>query len=91
MASEKRKGAGAKIKEDNLSSLGAGNKQTETDAFQRGRERLSSRTRMAITHSIQEQVHTYQKSLFLDRHPLDGPLCKSTIFQGPSSPITSIA
>ena len=38
MASEERKAADAKIEEDNLFlSLGAGDKQAETDAFQCGR------------------------------------------------------
>lgn len=31
-------------------------------------------TRTAISHSIREQVQTYQKSLFLVGHPSDGPI-----------------
>ena len=35
---------------------------------------VSKKNRTAISHSIREQVQTYQKSLFLVGHPSDGPI-----------------
>lgn len=61
MASEERKAADAKIEEDNLFlSLGAGDKQAETDAFQCGRcKQRKCRYRQAQTRSADEPMTTF--------------------------------
>ncbi|KAH9172471.1 transcription elongation factor [Lactarius sanguifluus] len=61
MASEERKAADAKIEEDNLFlSLGAGEKQAETDAFQCGRcKQRKCRYRQAQTRSADEPMTTF--------------------------------
>jgi len=61
MASEERKAADAKIEEDNLfMSLGAADKQAETDAFQCGRcKQRKCRYRQAQTRSADEPMTTF--------------------------------
>ncbi|KAI0247005.1 transcription elongation factor [Lactifluus subvellereus] len=61
MASEERKAADAKIEEDNLFlSLGAGEQQAETDAFQCGRcKQRKCRYRQAQTRSADEPMTTF--------------------------------
>ncbi len=58
MASEERKAADSKIREDNLfASLGAGEQQAETDAFQCGRcKQRKCRYRQAQTRSADEPM-----------------------------------
>ncbi|KAF8480047.1 SNF5-domain-containing protein [Russula ochroleuca] len=53
---------------------------------------LGSEFRTAIAHSIREQVHTYQKSLFLVGHPSDGtPVQDDDLRMSFLSPVTSVA
>ncbi|KAF9496885.1 transcription elongation factor [Pleurotus eryngii] len=61
MASEERKAADSKIREDNLfASLGAGEQQAETDAFQCGRcKQRKCRYRQAQTRSADEPMTTF--------------------------------
>ncbi|KAF7986887.1 hypothetical protein HWV62_12642 [Athelia sp. TMB] len=61
MASEERKAADSKIKEQNFqSSLGAGEQQAETDAFQCGRcKQRKCRYRQAQTRSADEPMTTF--------------------------------
>jgi len=61
MASEERKAADARIEEDNLFlSLGAADKQAETDAFQCGRcKQRKCRYRQAQTRSADEPMTTF--------------------------------
>jgi transcription elongation factor S-II len=61
MASEERKAADSKIQSDNLfNSLGAGEVQAETDAFQCGRcKQRKCRYRQAQTRSADEPMTTF--------------------------------
>ncbi len=61
MASEERKAADNKIKSENLfNSLGAGEVQAETDAFQCGRcKQRKCRYRQAQTRSADEPMTTF--------------------------------
>ncbi|KAH8986946.1 hypothetical protein EDB86DRAFT_3211773 [Lactarius hatsudake] len=53
---------------------------------------LGSEFRTAIAHSIREQVHTYQKSLFLVGHPSDGTAVQDDdLRMSFLSPVTSVA
>lgn len=53
---------------------------------------LSRVARTAIAHSIREQVHTYQKSLFLVGHPSDGTAVQDDdLRMSFLSPVTSVA
>ena len=48
--------------------------------------------RTAIAHSIREQVHTYQKSLFLVGHPADGSAVQDEDLKSSFlSPVLSVA
>ncbi|KAF8308717.1 transcription factor S-II-domain-containing protein [Cantharellus anzutake] len=61
MASEERKEADAQLMEDNLfKSLGAGEQEAETDAFQCGRcKERKTRYRQAQTRSADEPMTTF--------------------------------